>query len=309
MYRCVHFYNIDPNQDYIGSTVNHKTWTKSNKLKKTLQTPKDKLLIFENTHEPIIEKHLFDTVQKHFEGRKKPGQTGEMDKYAGYLYCADCGARLYLHRHKQDPLKNDFFCGGYQTFGKAYCTAHYIRETVLDSIVLESIRRILRFAREETDAFYQMAAEKGEQEAEKQYQEMKTEILQKEIRISEIDMVIQCLYEDRATGRITVERYETLSARYETEQKNLKNELSELKLKVDDTEMKERFIQDFLDKARQYTDITAVTPEILHQFVRKICVHEKQQKYSRTEGNLIEIEYTFEQPKAMQQRKKMVYGM
>ena len=73
--------------------------------------------------------------------------------------------------------------------------------------------------------------------------------------------------------------------------------------------MKERFIQDFLDKARQYTDITAVTPEILHQFVRKIYVYEKQQKYSRTEGNLIEIEYTFEQPKAMQQKKKMVYGM
>ncbi len=297
------------NQDYIGNTVNHKTWTKSNKLKKTLQTPKDKLLIFKNTHEPIIEKHLFETVQKHFEGRKKPSQTGEMDKYAGYLYCADCGTRLYLHRHKQDPLKNDFFCGGYQTFGKAYCTAHYIRETVLDSIVLESIRRILRFAREETDAFYQMAAEKGEKEAEKRYQEMKTEILQKELRVSEIDTIIQYLYEDRATGRIATERYEMLSAKYETEQKNLKSELSDLKLKVDDTEMKERFIQDFLDKARQYTDITAVTPEILHQFVRKIYVYEKQQKYSRTEGNLIEIEYTFEQPKDMHRRGKMVYGM
>ena len=73
--------------------------------------------------------------------------------------------------------------------------------------------------------------------------------------------------------------------------------------------MKEKFIQDFLDKARKYTDVTEVTPEILHQFVRKIYVHEKRQKYSRTEGNLIEIEYTFEQPKAMQQKREMMYEM
>lgn len=73
--------------------------------------------------------------------------------------------------------------------------------------------------------------------------------------------------------------------------------------------MKERFIQDFLDKARQYTNITAVTPEILHQFVRKIYAHEKQKIFSRMEGNLIETEYTFERPKATQRRGKVVYGM
>ena len=149
----------------------------------------------------------------------------------------------------------------------------------------------------------------GEKEAEKQYQTMKTEITQKELRISEIDTIIQCLYEDRASGRITAERYEMLSGKYENEQKNLKGELENLKIKVGDTEMKEKFIQDFLDKARKYTDVTEVTPEILHQFVRKIYVHEKRQKYSRTEGNLIEIEYTFEQPKAMQQKREMMYEM
>ena len=301
--------HILSNQDYIGNTVNHKTWTKSNKLKKTLQTPKEKLLIFENTHEPIIEKHLFEAVQKHFEGRKKPSPSGEMDKYAGYLYCADCGSRLYLHRHQQETEKNDFFCGGYRTFGKAYCSAHYIKERILDSIVLESIRRILRFAKEETDAFYQMAAEKGEKEAEKQYRTMKAEISQKEVRVSEIDTIIQCLYEDRASRRISAERYEMLSEKYENEQKILKDELENLRIKVNDTEMKEKFIQDFLDKARKYADVTEVTPEILHQFVRKIYVHEKRQKYSRTEGNLIEIEYTFEQSKAMQRRKEMMYEM
>lgn len=122
-----------------------------------------------------------------------------------------------------------------------------------------------------------MAAEKGERVAEKQYQTIKAEITQRELRVSEINMLIQCLYEDRASRRITAERYEILPGKHENEQKNLKYELENLKTKVSDTEMKEKFVQDFLNKAKKYADITEVTPEILHQFVRKIYVHENSE--------------------------------
>ena len=55
------------NQTYCGDTVNFKTYTKSNKLKKTLKNDPSKVLIFKDTHEAIISRTLFDTVQKHFE--------------------------------------------------------------------------------------------------------------------------------------------------------------------------------------------------------------------------------------------------
>lgn len=45
------------------------------------------MLIFENTHEAIVDRKTFEVVQKHFEGRKHPDIQGEMDKYAGYLFC------------------------------------------------------------------------------------------------------------------------------------------------------------------------------------------------------------------------------
>lgn len=63
------------------------------------------VLIFENTHEPIVDRKTFDLVQKHFDGRKRPNRQGEMDKYAGYLYCGDCGKRLYLQRAKTKAVE------------------------------------------------------------------------------------------------------------------------------------------------------------------------------------------------------------
>ena len=57
------------------------TYTKSNKLKKRIKNAPENTLIFENTHEAIIDRKIFVTVQKHFEGRKRPDINGEMDKY------------------------------------------------------------------------------------------------------------------------------------------------------------------------------------------------------------------------------------
>jgi len=86
------------NEVYCGDTVNFKTYTKSNKLRKRLKNSPDKILTFRDTHEAIVDRPTFDLVQKHFEGRKRPDKQGEFDMFAGYLYCADCGARMYLRR-------------------------------------------------------------------------------------------------------------------------------------------------------------------------------------------------------------------
>ena len=98
------------NQEYVGETVNFKTDSKSNKLK----NDPENMLIFENTHEAIIDRKTFDLVQKHFAGRKRLEKQGEVDKYAGYLFCGECGKQLYLHRGKTiKPENNAFQCAGF----------------------------------------------------------------------------------------------------------------------------------------------------------------------------------------------------
>ena len=83
-----------------------------------------------------------------------------MDKYAGYLYCGDCGKRMHLHRSKTMPAEKNYFqCGGYQQ-GKSRCTVHNIKEQVLDTIILTQLKSMIAMASENSDEFYAMATEK-----------------------------------------------------------------------------------------------------------------------------------------------------
>lgn len=295
------------NQVYCGDTVNFKTYSKSNKLKKRLKNDPEDMLIFENTHEAIIDRKTFEVVQKHFEGRKRPDIQGEMDKYAGYLFCGECGARLYLNRaFSIDPAKNHFQCATYQTKGKLHCTVHYILEQTIDEIVLTNLRQVTEFARSKPEEFYAMAAKNGEAEAKKFTAQAEKEKQRMESRIKELDNIIRCLYEDRVTGRISPERYDTMSAGYEQEQASLREELAELTAQIEEMDLREKYVREFIEKAKAYVEMPVLTPELLRVFIKRIDVMEKEVKYSRTCGNTIIIYYTFEYPKSRFTRENMI---
>lgn len=279
------------NQEYVGDTVNFKTYSKSNKLKKRLKNAPENILIFRDTHEAIIDRKTFDLVQKHYEGRRRSDKHGETDKYAGYLFCGDCGKRLYLHRAKE----NVFACAGHKK-RTTDCTMHYIRESVLDQIVLHNLKTVTAYAREQPEEFYAMAAQNGEAEAKKFYATAEREKAQIKKRIKELDNIIRCLYEDRVTGRITPERYDVMAGGYEQEQAELRQKLQSITERIGQMDMQEKCIQEFMDKAKSYIEMPKLTPELLWVFIRRIEVYEKPEKYSRTCGNPIIIHYAFQLP-------------
>ncbi len=282
------------NQIYCGDTVNFKTYSKSNKLKKRLKNDSSKVLIFKDTHEPIVDRTLFDTVQKHFAGRKRPDKMGEMDKFAGYLYCGDCGKRMYLHRGKTiRPEKNMFQCGGYQ-IGKHNCTVHNIKESVIDAIVLENLKKVTSFARSEPEKFYELATKRGKAEALKIEKNAEKERATAEARIQKIDSIIRCLYEDRVVGRISPERYDEMTASYEKELADLKQKQAELVQDLLQYSKQEQAIKDFIEKAKEYVEMPKLTAELLHTFIQRVDVYEKPTKYSRTEGNPVMIYYKYQ---------------
>lgn len=287
------------NQTYCGDTINFKTFSKSNKLKKRIKNAPENVLIFPNTHEAIVDRKTFDLVQKHFEGRKRPDKQGEIDKYAGILYCGECGSRLYLHRAKtMKPDHNNFMCGGYQS-RITNCTSHYIRESVLDRIVLENLKDMTAYARENADEFYEMATQNGRAEARKFSKSSEQERKQIENRIAQIDNTIRCLYEDRVVGRITPERYDSLALGYESEQTELREKLAALENRMVELELQDKYIREFVERAKEYIEMPKLTAELLRVFIRRIEVFEKPKKYSRTCGNTIVIHYTFEYDKAL----------
>ena len=286
------------NETYIGNLTQGRRKKINYKLKNEVRTPKEEWIIVENTHEPIVDRKTFELVQKRFEGRRKPDKQGEVDKFAGYLFCGECGHRLYLHRGKTVKTENNAFqCGGFQR-RVAECTAHYIREQVIEQIVLESLKRMTALARENPDKFYEMATQNGKAEAQKFYAIAEKQQHQIEGRIKELDRIIRVLYEDRVVGRITPERYDEMANSYEQEQTELKQELQSINDCISEMDMTETCIRDFIEKAKQYIEMPKLTPELLRIFIRKIVVHEKAEKYSRTCGNAVVIYYTFQIPKS-----------
>lgn len=173
---------------------------------------------------------------------------------------------------------------------------HYIREDVLDKIVLHNLKTVTSFARDNPDEFYAMATQNGEAEAKKFYKTAEREKMQIEKRINELDNIIRCLYEDRVTGRITPERYDTMASGYEQEQSALQQKLKFITESIDQMDMRKKCIQEFISKAKSYIEMSKLTPELLRVFIRRIEVYEKPEKYSRTCGNPIMIHYAFQLP-------------
>ena len=277
------------NEVYCGNTVNFKTYTKSNKLRKRLKNSPDKILTFRDTHEAIVDRKTFDLVQKHFEGRKRPDKKGELDMFAGYLYCADRGARMYLRRGEI----NNYSCSGHSKRGTDCSSAHYIRASEVEKVVLAALRQVTSYARENSDKFYEQAMQRGEEESKRLLRDFQKQQNELNARVKQLDNIISTLYEDRVIGRITPERYDQLSAKYEQEQADIKAKLEQMTAKIESRKLRESCVKGFIQNAWRFIEMPRLTPELLRTFIKRIEVHEKEQRFSRKAGNRIDIYFTF----------------
>lgn len=281
------------NQVYCGDTVNFKTYSKSNKLKKRLKNDPENILVFKDTHEAIIDRVTFDVVQKHFEGKKRPDSLGNVDKYAGYLFCGECKSRLYLRQGRTTvPKTHNYSCSGHSK-RTTDCTSHYIRAVVLDEIVLTALRRMTAYAREHSDEFVEKIRSNSDYEAKRRLKESEQQKESYKARLTQLYSITKALYEDRAVGRITTELFEQLSTDYEQEKADIQTKLTELENEIDATEVREKCLNEFVDNAKKYVEMPELTPELLRVFIRRIEVYEKKEKYSRTCGNRIDITFKF----------------
>ena len=283
--------NLLENEIYRGNTVNYRFSTKSYKDKRKIEHPREECLVFENTHPAIIPKEVWDIVQRVRKNKRRRTKMNEQNKYSGLVVCADCGKAMVLHRaHTMSADYNHFTCRTYKKDGEA-CTAHYIRECILDEIVLEDLRRVTAEAREHPQEFAEYLNSKQSAELQKEIRRLEKEKSAMQKRKAELDAIFKKLYEDSVLNRITSEQFQMLSASYTEEQAKLtetlpqrESEIRHLKETVSNTAA-------FLDKAKRYTDIQALTPELLRLFIQKIVVHEKEVKWSKHAPQTVEIHY------------------
>ena len=198
--------------------------------------------------------------------------------FSGLLYCADCGEKLYYSVTNNSKREQAyFFCSAYRKNSEV-CSAHYIQEKVVEQLVLESMQRVLWYIQSYEKLFAQRQLEEFGEKQKKVLAEKRRKLDKAKLRVQEIHAIIQKLYEDNATGKISDEHFATMSMFLENEQSELRDRIPALENELENAKIKTEGLQRFIDKAKQVTRPNSLTPELVHEFIEKIVVSAPEYK-------------------------------
>lgn len=266
--------------EYMGHTVNFRSHKESYKDKQPVYHTPDQWLIFENTHEAIVDRPTWELVQKLRGTPRRVDTLGEANPLTGLVFCADCGAKMYNQRTRgggKKPYPSDAYeCSTYKLGGQrreAACSNHHISTKALRTLVLETIRATSAYAISNEKEFVQKVREASMVRQEQDAKELRRKLNKERSRFAELDRIIKKLYESFATGRISDGRFDTLLTGYEQEQEELSRSIAEGEAAIAGFEQDTANVDLFLDVAKKYTDFAELTTPMINEFIDKIIVH------------------------------------
>ena len=260
-------------QEYCGDILNFKTYSKSYKNKKRIDNDRENWVVFQDVHEAIIERAVYEQVQqKRGKIRKRRTNNGEHNMFSGLLVCADCGSNLHFHFNQGNPEIKYFNCSNYKG-NRGTCTStHYVRVDFLEEVVLGEIRRLTKFASLYEDEFVK-AVIGHSQQAEQTDRKLKEKELKTLLaRDEELDGLFERIYEDNVSGKLSDDRFAKMSRRYEDEQKELSEKIKKLRSEIEKQSSRSMTTDMFIGLVRKYTRARKLTPRMLNELVEKIEV-------------------------------------
>ena len=275
--------NILSKQEYMGHTVNFRTRKVSYKSKKKVDNPPEEWVIFENTHEAIVDADTWHLAQHEKGTKTRIDSVGLANPLTGLMFCADCGAKMYNSRHRNER-NNDasglhfdtYNCSTYSNTRireTRICSNHHISTQAVRTLLLEAIRKIAQYAIADPKAFAQQIRAEAQIQHEAAAKELKRRLAHDRKRCAELDGLFQKLYESYATGKITEKRFDMMAANYETEQTELEQRIADGQQELDTYLQDEDRIDKFLELTKRYTDFSELTTPMIKEFVEKIVVH------------------------------------
>lgn len=300
-WNCTAVSYILDKQEYMGHTVLGKTICENFKTKKRRKARPDELIIFENTHEPIIDAETWHLVQKlRRRTRRKLANGSYSHLLSGLVYCADCGKRLSYSspqsQHRPDGKTYDadssFRCPTYKSmYGE--CTMHYIKSSTLDKLVDEAVRKIARYILRNEQAFLEQVRVLTSADQKQTQSEDKKELVNIKKRIAELDNYIKRLYEGNASGKIPDRQFEKLMAQYDSEQQELEERVKEIEASIHEIQQESENGQQFVRLVQKYRDLTEIDQTALNEFIDKVVVHEATGGRTADRSQQIDIYFNF----------------
>ena len=260
-------------QEYCGDILNFKTYSKSYKNKKRLANDRENWVIFQDVHDPIIERAVFEQVQqKRGKIRKRRTHEGERNMFSGLLVCADCGHNLHFHFNQGNPDIKYFNCSNYKGNRGSCTSTHYVRVDFLEQVVLGEIRRLTKFASQFEDEFVKAVIGHSQQAEATDRKLKEKELKALQARDEELDGLFERIYEDNVSGKLSDDRFARMSRRYEEEQKELAEKIKALRAEIDKQSSQSMTTDMFISLVRKYTRARKLTPRMLNELIEKIEV-------------------------------------
>ena len=260
------------NSAYVGATEGLKSLRVSFKSKKRVPAPKEHRVVVEDTHEPIIDRLVWEKVQTLRQNKRRPTKTGATSIFSGLLCCADCGSKMLYGSSNNGDFEQDFFDCSLHRKNKEKCHGHFIRVKVLERLVLKHIQAVMGYILRHEDYFRTIMEEQLRVESREQIRIRRKRLESNGRRIAELKRLFIKIYEDNASGRLTDERYDMLSQTYEAEQKQLEVEAITLQQEIEVQERQSENIEKFIQKAHKYVGIEELDGYALRELVSAVYV-------------------------------------
>ena len=261
------------NRQYTGCAVNFKTTTVSYKVHTRIINPVEDYQIIPNMQEPIISEDIWLRVQELRKNRRRKTATGRASLFSGLVYCPDCGSKLHFCASKSLRRDQEFFrCANYKN-GRGSCKIHFIRDVVLEKVVLEAVRNLADFVKCHEPVFLYMLARKNDAMRQQERKRLERVIERGTRRISEIDKLIEAAFERNVLGKLEDDRYERMVKNYAQEQRELIAEVQESKVVLQKAEQQVVDLRLLLRTLRELTEVKELTPTLVNSLIERIEVH------------------------------------
>ena len=287
--------SILKDETYIGNTIHYKQTNVSYKNKHRIRKDKDEWMRIENTHEPIISKEDFETVQQMIDvRRRRQKQDKDTQIFAGLLKCADCGWSMgySINNSAKEPY-HYFKCSRYSSMGKDHCSNHYIRYDTLSAYVLSRLRYWSSQAQTDEDKLIKKLMAASDKETGKMRNKQENDLKRMQKRKKELDGLFSRLYEDYVSEKITEYNFNMLSVKYQKEQAELEEKITALSEEINTVKENESNVGKWLELVKQYSDISELTAPLLNALIEKILIHQAVKKEDGTIEQEVEIYYRF----------------
>lgn len=272
------------NEIYIGNLVQGKYGSVSYKTKQNKPRPKDQWYRVEGTHEPIIDRELWDKVQELIRRRSKPFTDGKVGIFAHKTRCMNCG--YVLRTNKLADGRRYLKCPT-RHFSKEACEGAFISVVKLEKSILDELNSLaesyLDKGQLEQDVVFNNDLS-GDKKA------VEAEISAYQSKIDEYSRGIRSLYMDKVKGVISEQDYLEMTDDFSKDKKRLENLVSDCELKIAAINKKIKAGDDRKALIEQYTNMEHLTREAVEVLIDYVSVGKRIPGTSKVP---IEIHWNF----------------